>query len=615
MPSRCHLFLDISIILLCCLTSVRSDKDTAGNRTIPSQGLLELLPRETPHLFGNDACNLTIVETGPLDPWRYFGKASFVNITSGNRTRMPLSECYAMCGLGYSPFPLTDILKRIALWLIPVFMLVGNFQFPPLGPLNSFYIAIHLLGDPIHTVYSLLVKLEVSRRILAHWVNSPPPIREGEHYKDEKGRRRALRDIATVNVLFDEWNYNAIGVYPQMRRLFDRLEGKKRTNFIAACREAAHRLSDSRVNDSLRTWLGVVGYIVSVVGAFMKTLESGASNRMNHALAFAILYSWLIPAVVLSATVGGFASTRSGRRVIREIKDELRDDWTIADPADVTYLSIVRLPLSDGPLLKDFTSLEESFSSFGSYSFRHNTSLKFPRPSALESRGAHSWNRPNWLLLLLSCVPVIIATFTAVMLFWIYPPNGLGCRSLTQIVFCITWFLSALFTKLTGKLFSGKYYFRLVIMKDLILAVMQVGFMLAVFVGYYNSCLCWSDYFVLNRRGPAFVEMVQPKALGDMVRIKWPVIAIVGLSAQGLMLLIIYLCSGKGLKIFERSEAEKTRIFGELMEHEKRITRECGIANSEYIGDGGSRKESAGEAGNGRLFLAPLLMKLGALGQ
>jgi len=539
-----------------------------------------------------------------------------VNITSGNSTRILLSQCYETCGLGYTRYPLTDIIKKAALWLIPVFMLVGNFQFPPLRPLNSFYIAIHLLGDPIHTVYSLLVKLEVSRRIHARWVNSPPPIREGELYEDEKGRRRALRDIATVNVLFDEWNYNAVGVYPQMRRLFDRLEGEKRTNFIAACREAAHKLSDSRVNDSLRTWLAVGGYIVSVIASYMKTIESGMSSRraQAHTLGFTILYSWLIPAAVISANVGGFARTRVGRRVIRDVKDELQDDWTIADPDDVTYLSTVRLPLLDGPLLKDSTRLEESFSFFGSYSFRHNTSLKFPSPSALEARRAHTWNRPNWFLLLLSCMPILIATFNAVLLSWMHPPNGLGCRSLTQIAFCIAWLLSALFTKLTGKLFSGKYYFRVVIVKDLILAVTQVGFRLAVFVGYYNSCLCWSNYFSLTRRGQAYLEVVQPKELAVMVRIRWPVIIIVGLSAQGLMLLIIYLCSGKGLKIFERSEAEQTRIFGELMEHEKSIIRKCSIANSEYIGDGGGRKGSSGEAGNGKLFLVPLLAKLGALG-
>lgn len=383
---------------------------------------------------------------------------------------MPLSECEAICGPEYTRYPHSNIIKRAALWLIPVFVLVGNFQFPPLGPLNSFYIAIHLLGDPIHTMYSLLVKLEVSRRIHALWVDYPPPIREGELYEDEKERRRALRDIATVNVLFDEWNYNAVGVYPQIR-LFDRLEGKKRTNFIAACREAAHRLSDSRVNDSLRTWLAVGGYIVSVIAAYMKTIESGMTSRRAHTIAFAILYSWLIPAVVISANVGGFASTRAGRRVIREIKDELREDWTIADPADVTYLSAVRLPLLDGPVLKDFTRLEESFSFFESYSFRHNTSLKFPRPGTLEIRRAHTWNRPNWFLLLLSCLPIITATFNAVLLSWMHPPNGLGCRSLTQIAFCIAWLLSALFTKLTSKLFSGKYYFRLVIVKDLILVV------------------------------------------------------------------------------------------------------------------------------------------------
>ena len=502
----------------------------------------------------------------------------------------------------------------MALWLVPVFMLVGNFQFPPLGPLNSFCIATHLFGDPIHTVHSLLVKLEVSRRIHALWVNSTPPIREGELYEDGNERRRALRDIATVNVLFDEWNYSAVGVYPQMRRLFDRLEGEKRTNFIAACREAAHRLSDSRVDDSLRTWLAVGGYIVGVISAFLKTLESGALNRTAHTIAFAILYSWLIPAAVMSASVGGFASTRVGRRVIREIKDELRDDWTIADPADVDYLSTVRLPFSGGFVLEDTTKLEGSFSFFGSYSFRHNTSLKFPSPSALETRRAHSWNRPNWFLLLLSCVPVILATLTAVLLSWMLPPNGLGCRSLTQLVFCVTWFLSALFTKLTGKLFSGKYHFRLVIMKDLILTIMQLGFMVSAFVGYYNSCLCWSNYFSLTRRGPAFMEVVQHEVLDVMVRKKWPVIAFVGLSAQGVVLLTMWLCSGKGLKIFERSGAEQARTFGELLEHEKRITRKCSVASSESTDDAGSRKGTS-EAGNGKLILAPVLMRLGTLAQ
>ncbi|PWW71797.1 hypothetical protein C7212DRAFT_32047, partial [Tuber magnatum] len=357
--------------------------------------------------------------------------------------------CGTLCGVGYTRYPHLDIIKRVALWLVPVFIVVGNFQFPPLGPLNSFCIAIHLFGDPIHTVYSLLVKLELSRRIRSRWVDSPPPVREGELCENEKQRRSALGDIATVNVLFDEWDYNAVVVYSQMRSLFDQLRGEKRTNFIAACREATHRLADSRVNDSLRTWIAVGSYIVGVISAFLKTLESGASNRTAHTIAFALLYSWLIPAVVISASVGGFASTRVGRRVVREIQDELQDDWEISDPADITYPSTVRFPFSESLILEDSTALEESFSFFGSYSFRHNMSLKLPSPSALETERTHSWNRPNWLLLLLSCIPILIATFTAVLLSWMHPPNGLGCRSMTQIAFCATWFLSTLFTKLT----------------------------------------------------------------------------------------------------------------------------------------------------------------------
>jgi len=614
MSLQCHL-LKISIILLCCAAFVHPRGNAICNLTIAGYGSPDVYPCPTPSGFSYDTCNATIFGLDYENPYRYFDRDSLGEKIPDGRVRTLLSQCYAMCGLGYTPYPYGDILKRIALWLVPVFMLVGNFQFPPLGPLNSFCIAVHLFGDPIHTVYSLLVKLEVSRRIHARWVNSPPPVGEGELYEDEKERRRTFRDIATVNVLFDEWNYGAVGVYPQMRRLFDRLEGEKRANFIAACREAANRLSDSRVNDSLRTWLAVGGYIVAVVSAFTKTLESGATNRTAHTIAFAILYSWLIPAVVMSASVGGFASTRVGRRVIREIKDELRDDWTIADPADVIYPSAIRIPLSKGLIHRDFTDLEDSFNFFGSYSFRHNTSLKFPILGTLETRRTHSWNRPNWLLLLLSCAPLIIAITNALFLSWMHPPNGLGCRSLTEIIFSATWFLSALLTKLTSKLFSGKYYFRVVVVKDLILATMQVGFLVAAFVGYYNSCLCWSNYFSFTRRGPAFMEVVQNDVLQAMVRMKWPVITFVGLSAQGVMLLIMWLCAGKGLKIFERSGAEQARIFGELMEHEKMITRKCSIAVSEYTDDGGSRKGSVGEAGNGKLFPLPVLMRLGALAQ
>ena len=109
--------------------------------------------------------------------------------------------------------------------------------------------------------------------------------------------------------------------------------------------------------------------------------------------------------------------------------------------------------------------------------------------------------------------------------------------------------------------------------------------------------------------------VVQPTELAGVLRIKWPLIAVGGFSAQGLMLLIMCLCSGKGLKIFKRSEEEQAWIFGELLEHDKRITRECGISNSESMGNEETRKGGAGEAGNGRLFLAPLLMKLVTLAQ
>lgn len=59
-----------------------------------------------------------------------------------------------------------------------------------------------------------------------------------------------------------------------MHRQLRRLSAAEREVFITACTEAAHKLSESRADDRLRTYLAILGYIAAIIAAFLRTRPS-----------------------------------------------------------------------------------------------------------------------------------------------------------------------------------------------------------------------------------------------------------------------------------------------------------------------------------------------------
>ena len=190
----------------------------------------------------------------------------------------------------------------------------------PLGPFNSICVIIHLLGDPIDTVCSLLTKLEVSRRLYARWVaisethgrgtdwlwgeaptagsserdNIAPVGQQGltttGFHQTENEQQQQLRitllqarDLATVNAVFDDWGFSSGEVFDGMHRQMLRLSVADREVFITACTEAAHKLSESRADDRLRTYLAILGYIGATIGAFLRMLNDGPNKLTGTA--------------------------------------------------------------------------------------------------------------------------------------------------------------------------------------------------------------------------------------------------------------------------------------------------------------------------------------------
>ena len=77
---------------------------------------------------------------------------------------LTLDGCDALCGPKQTWY--TDVGPRLTVWLIPVLVLLVNVEVGPMGRYN-FLAILHLLGDPIDSIWSLLHKLDAWDRCSA----------------------------------------------------------------------------------------------------------------------------------------------------------------------------------------------------------------------------------------------------------------------------------------------------------------------------------------------------------------------------------------------------------------------------------------------------------------
>ena len=431
----------------------------------------------TKHVFGNDMLALRGSECFNTDP-RYFNASlerykSIYPSYNNNITRLTKNstDCtiipvpYEMCegnSDGWEPYDTMDILERISLWIVPLLVLIGNFHMAPLGSLNSIYSGIHLLGDPIDTMSSLLTKLEVSKRLYTRWVSVSVAGELVNEHDDqhvpmstqvEKRERAALeitaaqaRDLATVNSVFDDWLFSTNKVFETMLSALISLDDQRRKIFITACIEAAHRLSESRVDELRRTAFAIAGYVVAIIASFLKSLIthskrncaldipscSPLDRKTAYSIAFALSMSWLIPAVFLSSMVGGFTSNRAAARIIRDLKAEIDEFWQIPDPEAWGRISKLHSPFSRRVVWKYCETLDNALPyGGGNYSYRPTKYLPPSKaPTEVQYRNVHGFagDRSVTQIYIYSTLPLIIAVGCAMTVTWLTPTTGFSCR-------------------------------------------------------------------------------------------------------------------------------------------------------------------------------------------
>ena len=513
----------------------------------------------------------------PFDPRLVHHFYANGTVIRENFTDITLTACNDQCGVGWTPYPTSDIQRRIATWQIPLFLLIGSMHYASFGFWNTVFVIIHLLGDPVSSFESLLSKL---RRLQKHH-----DICVGEL---SALPRHVQKAVAMILAAYEEWDHE-IPVYseklsakykgehyeyakledeaeemeqnPDMFHILNEWLGSstevlnpKLVQRRCAYLQAANEMSDCRDSGFSKTLLGVINYITVVAASFVHVAAGEFNNRTGHSIAMSMLFSWLIPTIFLCSLVGGFATKRSSEDVLERLYQRFKviedKNFDIGGKSSNAIPAISRI--SGGSDHADPLTYDSLEWSGGNYTFR-------PRQSC--------WGeRKLWT----SCVahlPVICSTLIAFGISYTSPTAGVGCRSVLQLFYGISWISSAWITRLIIQKIDSAYcqwlYTRI---KDLVVFLAQAVTFFLVFGGWFNSCFCWSAWFSL--RGKAHVLLSPSSVIQSLAGTKWLGLTLSSILGQLFLVACIWAYFRKGAALFHVSDEDRR---GERWEKPPRI--------------------------------------------
>ena len=262
-----------------------------------------------------------------------------------------------------------DIQSRLATWIVPLFLLIASIPFAPLGVGNMTSVVINLLADPISSFESQISKFAYVQRRLkychsclgqmpdnlkkaiamidaTHEESGPEAdqkardeesgpeadqkVRDEESgpgadhistqktFTGEKGQRRSQgRQMSSGGFIMDR---------PTLLYIFAKLLGensfplnRKQQLHRITCLEVANQLSDLRNPSLTKAIFGIIVYLMSVSVAFIYIATDNFKPHTDHSIATAVLYSWLVPAGLLGALIGGFGKKQSAGDILAQL--------------------------------------------------------------------------------------------------------------------------------------------------------------------------------------------------------------------------------------------------------------------------------------------------------
>lgn len=133
-----------------------------------------------------------------FDPRLFYPIDTETNLLDRSRTLLQPAACFSLVkDQKWVPYTLSDVHERVLVWKLPLFQLIAQIPRPPLGIAVECFSIIHLLGDPVDSLWSLLHKLMMCQKHAQQW-------------RSQWSDAQIWKTSALIEISYDEWEIGGI---------------------------------------------------------------------------------------------------------------------------------------------------------------------------------------------------------------------------------------------------------------------------------------------------------------------------------------------------------------------------------------------------------------------
>ncbi|ORY04382.1 hypothetical protein BCR34DRAFT_591254 [Clohesyomyces aquaticus] len=375
---------------------------------------------------------------------------------------------------------------RILYFIVPILLLSARYAYAPIGISNKLWTFVHLVGDPIDSLWSTLLRQEKARRNYHFAMEIAPG---------------APREVAAIWTAYDLWwqdpaawtRNNLKQQMPENLDDGDPVPDLLTRREIYRIKNCALQLAKNRSTNLVLSWIAIIIFLGSLVGAYIRTATTQKHNQTSHTLAIVMLFSFLVFAVYISGHVGNFKRVTDVISELQELHDYCGDLFPPLEGCAVP---------GSLPETNTFQGRFEKSAIYAgvNHSWRPNKSLEELNHS----------DRSTWLLFGVSFLVVSIAWLFAFLLSYRTPRIGFGCRSITWTCIYVAWVISATFDFVRSFFpprnaeATRRWWIYGSIPKDTFITLSIMTLVVVVQFGYFNNCRCLAGNFL---------EKLDPKSI------------------------------------------------------------------------------------------------------
>jgi len=231
---------------------------------------------------------------------------------------LTLSGCKQLCGDGFNLWSAEDISSRFTLWILPVIIIIAHFHFSPLSGWNTSAVAVHLLGDPIDSIWSMLTRQEANRRLRRVAVNDL-----GTSLKScsQEAGSACIGAIAAVWATYEELGWQDASGHT--RKSLAKHEEPLSEVEIYYILRASHRLTANRSASQLGTTFAILGMLGALITAYVGTWTQRSQNHELRTIYIMPVLFEYIAIVKISGNIGAFNSQSDPVDILLELQRDL----------------------------------------------------------------------------------------------------------------------------------------------------------------------------------------------------------------------------------------------------------------------------------------------------